>query len=75
MTGMNVTSASVSGSRLILAMLRLVSTHTSAAKCDTALRPYVTSRSGTSSAVMAVMLPHSLPRRRSCLSWCRRPIR
>ena len=38
MTGMIVTSASVSGSRLILAMLRLVSTHTSVAKCDTALR-------------------------------------
>jgi len=39
MTGMIVTSASVSGSFLIRAMLRLVSTHTSAAKCETALRP------------------------------------
>ena len=39
MTGMIVTSASVSGSRRIRAMLRLVSTHTSAAKCTTGLRP------------------------------------
>jgi hypothetical protein len=69
MTGMIVTSASVSGSRLILAMLRLVSTRTSVAKCDTELRSYVTSRSETSSAVIAVMLPPSLPRRR----WCLRP--
>src|SRR5580692_9982653 len=57
MTGMKVTSASVSGSRLILAMLRLVSTHRSVTKCDTGLRPYVTSFSGTSSAVMAVTKP------------------
>ena len=39
MTGMKVTSASVSGSRLIRAMLRLVSTHTSLAKCASGLRP------------------------------------
>ena len=36
---LKVTSASVSGSRLIRAMLRLVSTHTSLAKCANALRP------------------------------------
>ena len=55
MTGMKVTSASVSGSRLIRAMLRLVSTHRSVTKCTALLRPYVTSFSGTSSAVMAVI--------------------
>ena len=67
MTGMKVTSASVSGSRLIRAMLRLVSTHRSVTKCDAGLRPYVTSFSGRSSAVMAVKLPHSLPGRPCCL--------
>jgi hypothetical protein len=39
MTGMKVTSASVSGSRLIRAMLRLVSTHTSVTKCANGLLP------------------------------------
>ena len=70
MTGMKVTSASVSGSRLILAMLRLVSTHRSVTKCDTALRPYVTSclryefgRDGGHAA--------SLPSSSSC--WCLPP--
>ena len=36
---------------------------------ETELRSYVTSCSETSSAVIAVMRPHSLPRRR----WCLRP--
>src|ERR1051325_9263343 len=55
MTGMKVTSASVSGSRLIRARLRLVSTSTAEMNSRSGLRPSVESWSATRSAVMAVM--------------------